>query len=183
MRRVSKRSAPSPTKRTRNPIRGRRRMFGVGVVSAGSGKVLPLGGRRGAWRPEPPRRGAERDVALMAGISAGDPAALEALYERHAGAVFALCLRVLGDRSEAEEVLEDVFFELWQRSARFAAGRSTPPAHPTTPPPPPAPARRPPPPPPPTPPPPRGPSPRRARAPAGARARAAARPPAGVRAT
>jgi RNA polymerase sigma-70 factor (ECF subfamily) len=62
----------------------------------------------------------------MAGISAGDPAALEALYERHAGAVFALCLRVLGDRSEAEEVLEDVFFELWQRSARFDAGRSTP---------------------------------------------------------
>src|SRR4030095_13339434 len=111
--RVSKRSAPSPTKRgpgRRNPIHGRRRMFGVGVVSAGSGKVLPLGGRRGASRPEPPRGGAERDAALMAGISAGDPAALEALYERHAGAVFALCLRVLGDRSEAEEVLEDVFF-------------------------------------------------------------------------
>jgi len=62
----------------------------------------------------------------MAGIAARDPAALEALYERRAALVFGLCLRVLGDRSEAEEVLEDVFFELWQRSERFDPGRSAP---------------------------------------------------------
>ena len=101
-------------------------MFPVSVASAGSGKVLPLGGRRaGSW-PETLRSAAEWDAALMAGIAAGDPAALEALYGRHASVVFALCLRVLGDRSEAEEVLEDIFFELWQRAERFDAGRSTP---------------------------------------------------------
>jgi RNA polymerase sigma-70 factor (ECF subfamily) len=62
----------------------------------------------------------------MAGIAARDAAALEALYLRHASALFGLCLRILGDRGEAEEVLEDVFFELWERSDRFDPERSNP---------------------------------------------------------
>jgi RNA polymerase sigma-70 factor (ECF subfamily) len=97
----------------------------VSVASAGPGKALHRGRRNGS-RPEAGRYDAERDRALLAGIAAGDPAALEKLYVRHASAVYGLCLRVIGDRSEAEEVLEEVFFELWERSERFDPGRSTP---------------------------------------------------------
>ena len=45
------------------------------------------------------------DFALMRSIAARDQAALAALYDRHAGIVFALCTRILGDRGEAEDVL------------------------------------------------------------------------------
>ena len=81
-------------------------------------------GRRGGSRPE--ASGSAEDRALLAAVAARDPAALERLYARHASAVFGLCLRVLRHRSEAEEVLEDVFFELWERSDRFDPERSTP---------------------------------------------------------
>jgi RNA polymerase sigma-70 factor (ECF subfamily) len=88
--------------------------------------VLPWGRRRAGRRADAPGSGADRDRALLARIVARDPAALEALYLGHASAVLGVCLRVLGDRGEAEEVLEDVFFEVWDRSDRFDPRRSTP---------------------------------------------------------
>jgi RNA polymerase sigma-70 factor (ECF subfamily) len=62
----------------------------------------------------------------MAAIAGGDPAALERLYERHAGAVLATCCRILRDRSEAEDVLEEVFWELWHRRDRYDRERAEP---------------------------------------------------------
>jgi RNA polymerase sigma-70 factor (ECF subfamily) len=62
----------------------------------------------------------------MEAIAAGNPSALRALYDRHAPAVFALCLRILRDRAEAEEVLGDVFYEAWDRSERFDPDRGSP---------------------------------------------------------
>lgn len=66
------------------------------------------------------------DAELMARIEAGDPDAVELLYERHASAVLALCLRILRDRAEAEDVLEEVFWELWQRRDRYDRERASP---------------------------------------------------------
>jgi RNA polymerase sigma-70 factor (ECF subfamily) len=71
-----------------------------------------------------PRAGG--DHALMERIAEGDAAAFAALYDRYAGLVFALCLRVLGNRPEAEEVLGDVFWELWQRPERYDPARGSP---------------------------------------------------------
>src|SRR6187401_1081437 len=65
----------------------------------------------------------------MERIAAREPAALAALYDRHASLILALCVRILRDRSEAEEVLGDVFWEVWERHERYAPGRGAPVAY------------------------------------------------------
>lgn len=53
----------------------------------------------------------------------GDEGAFERLYREHAGRIFALCLRMLGDRTYAEELVQDVFVQAWRRLRTFE-GRS-----------------------------------------------------------
>ncbi len=62
----------------------------------------------------------------MAAVARGEPDGLSRLYDRYHRLVFTLCLRVLKDRGEAEDVLIEVFQELWERSARFDATRGSP---------------------------------------------------------
>ncbi len=69
---------------------------------------------------------ASLDEKLMTAIDARDPRALAALYDRHAPAVLGLCLRILGDRPEAEEALLDVFTQVWEQSERYDSERATP---------------------------------------------------------
>lgn len=66
------------------------------------------------------------DASLMAGIRSRDPQALAQLYDRHSSMVFALCVRMLRDRNEAEDVMSEVFWELWDRASRFDATRGSP---------------------------------------------------------
>ena len=66
------------------------------------------------------------DYALMRTITSGDPAALRTFYDRHSGAVFALCERMLKDSQEAEQLLTDVFFEIWSSRNRYDEERSNP---------------------------------------------------------
>jgi len=61
----------------------------------------------------------DADAALMAAMADGNTVALAKLYDRHAGLVFSLCLRVLRDRSAAEETLLDVFHELYRKADRY----------------------------------------------------------------
>jgi RNA polymerase sigma-70 factor (ECF subfamily) len=49
----------------------------------------------------------------------GDHAAFRQLYEANAGRVLALCLRLAGDRHEAEEHTQDVFVRAWERLGSF----------------------------------------------------------------
>ncbi|HEY7682795.1 MAG TPA: RNA polymerase sigma factor [Gemmatimonadales bacterium] len=49
----------------------------------------------------------------------GDPTAFRVVYETHVGRVYALCLRLCGDRMEAEEHTQDVFVRAWQRLDGF----------------------------------------------------------------
>ena len=72
-----------------------------------------------------PREGGPDDVELIRGIVDGNPDAMAALFDRHAPGVLAVCLHVLRDRSDAEDVLENVFFELWQHPDRFDAARGS----------------------------------------------------------
>ena len=65
------------------------------------------------------------DPTLFAAIARGDSGALASLYDRHAPLLFALCLRILRDRSAAEEVIGDVFFELWRRADRYDPSRGS----------------------------------------------------------
>jgi len=66
------------------------------------------------------------DLALMDAIAAGDRAALARLYDRHAPLLLAVCRRVLNDADEADDVLVDVFFEVWSRADRFDGSRGNP---------------------------------------------------------
>jgi RNA polymerase sigma-70 factor (ECF subfamily) len=66
------------------------------------------------------------DFELMRAIADGDPQALKALYDRHAGLVFTVALRVVRDRSEAEDLLTEIFFELWDKRERYNAMRGSP---------------------------------------------------------
>ena len=66
------------------------------------------------------------DAELMTAIARAEVAAFELLYERYAPIVFATCLRIVRDRAEAEDLLEEVFWEIWVRRDRYDASRSSP---------------------------------------------------------
>lgn len=56
---------------------------------------------------------------LVRRAQAGDEAAFEALYRAHVGRVFALCLRLSGDRIRAADLAQDVFVRCWERLGSF----------------------------------------------------------------
>lgn len=63
------------------------------------------------------------DSALMTLVRSGDETAFGALYDRHAHIVYAVALRVLGNTGSAEDVLQDVFMQLWRKPGAFDASR------------------------------------------------------------
>jgi RNA polymerase sigma-70 factor (ECF subfamily) len=65
------------------------------------------------------------DVALVVAIGRWRQDALAELYRRHAGAVFGLANRVLADRAQAEELVQEVFLRLWNEPERFDAERGS----------------------------------------------------------
>ncbi|MEX0885845.1 MAG: sigma-70 family RNA polymerase sigma factor [Phycisphaeraceae bacterium] len=75
-------------------------------------------------RPEAGDRATE-DARLLAHIADGSEAALAQLYDRYSPMVLALALRIVHDRGEAEDVLVDVFHELWTRSSRYNPARGS----------------------------------------------------------
>ncbi len=62
----------------------------------------------------------------MEGIAKRDVGALAALYDRYAPAVLALCARILGRRDEAEDLVSEIFFEIWRRAGRYDPHRASP---------------------------------------------------------
>lgn len=60
---------------------------------------------------------------LLVRTAAGDQDAFAELYDMLSSRVFGLILRVLVDRAQSEEVLQEVFLEIWQSAGRFAANR------------------------------------------------------------
>lgn len=63
------------------------------------------------------------DGTLLQRTAAGDNDALLALHKRHANLVYSMAWRVLQDVGLAEEVTQDVFLKLWQKSQRYDSGR------------------------------------------------------------
>lgn len=61
------------------------------------------------------------EVALVTAVAAGSEAALASLYDRHVNSIFATAYRLTGDRSIAEDVVQEVFLTLWNRAERFDA--------------------------------------------------------------
>jgi len=65
------------------------------------------------------RHSAEPDPTVVRMVVAGSHAALAELYDRHAAAVFGVSFRLLGQRPEAEEVVQETFLALWNRDEQF----------------------------------------------------------------
>ena len=59
------------------------------------------------------------DVALMRLVVMRRSEALGALYDRYGRLIFSLALQVVGDRETAEEVVEDVFYQVWENAATY----------------------------------------------------------------
>jgi RNA polymerase sigma factor (sigma-70 family) len=62
-------------------------------------------------------------TAYLYRISRGERAALENLYRRTSAKLFGICLRILSDRAEAEDVLQEVYLTVWNKAAQFDAER------------------------------------------------------------
>jgi RNA polymerase sigma-70 factor (ECF subfamily) len=65
------------------------------------------------------------DEKLMASVAGGDETALEKLYDRHAAQVRGLALRILQERTAAEEVVQETFMRVWSSSESYDAGQGT----------------------------------------------------------
>lgn len=74
-----------------------------------------------------PHAMAEDDIAALIGrVALKDRAAFSALYAGTSSKLFGICLRILRDREEAEEALQEIYVKIWQRSNRFATGQASP---------------------------------------------------------
>jgi RNA polymerase sigma-70 factor, ECF subfamily len=63
------------------------------------------------------------DAALIARLRAGDDTAMGDLYDRYSAIVYGVALRVLADTTAAEDVLQEVFLQLWRNPRSFDADR------------------------------------------------------------
>jgi RNA polymerase sigma-70 factor (ECF subfamily) len=70
--------------------------------------------------------GTSEESLLLRRVAEGDHAAFAGLYDRVAGLLFSNALHILGDRREAEEVVQDVFLQIWNKAAAFDNELGTP---------------------------------------------------------
>ena len=68
------------------------------------------------------------DAALIEQVIARDESALAALYDRYSGMLSSVLNRILRDTQAAEEILQDVFYQLWRTAPNFDAARGSLPA-------------------------------------------------------
>jgi RNA polymerase sigma factor (sigma-70 family) len=64
--------------------------------------------------------------AAIRRVAAGDHAALRLVYEQTAAKLFGICLRILNARSEAEDVLQEVYLNVWRKADAFDERRASP---------------------------------------------------------
>jgi RNA polymerase sigma-70 factor (ECF subfamily) len=70
--------------------------------------------------------GIERLRETLAAVARGDSAAFETLYRSTSAKLFGVCLRILPKRSDAEEVLQEVYTTVWRKADAYDAARASP---------------------------------------------------------
>ncbi len=73
----------------------------------------------------PPTLAEMDDLAVIREAARGEIKALAALYDRYAGLLLAMANRMLGDKTVAEDLVQDVFMEVWRRAHAFDPSRGT----------------------------------------------------------
>lgn len=85
----------------------------------------PPRARTYASQEAPPPDPSAEDASLVARIAAGEEAALGALYDRWVGTVHTIVHHLLGDADEAEDAVEETFWQAWRQAGRYDATRGT----------------------------------------------------------
>jgi RNA polymerase sigma-70 factor (ECF subfamily) len=67
----------------------------------------------------------EDDAALLAQVQRGDEQAMAALFDRYSKIVYSVALRVLRDPAAAEDVLQEIFMQIWRNPTSFIATRGS----------------------------------------------------------
>ena len=65
-------------------------------------------------------------AAQLSRVALGDRAALADVYRLTSAKLFGVCLRILDDRAEAEDVLQQVYLTVWQKAGGYDAARASP---------------------------------------------------------
>ncbi len=95
----------SPT----NPIRPSARSY------SSEAQAIPLGASTAA----------QEDSHLLQRIRSGDQDAMAVIFRRYGGAIFSVALRILRDPGQAEDVMQEILFQLWKSSDSFVQGRGS----------------------------------------------------------
>ncbi len=75
--------------------------------------------------PDPARTTAAQDELLLDRVRARDQRAMTDLFDRYGSMVYSVALRVLKDTGQAEDVMQDVFFQLWENPRAFVPSRGS----------------------------------------------------------
>jgi len=67
----------------------------------------------------------QSDWSLLARVVQKDEAALAALYDRYSGLVYSEASRILRDKGAAEEILQDIFYQVWRTAEKFDPQRGS----------------------------------------------------------
>lgn len=65
------------------------------------------------------------DFALLARVRSGDQGAMTALFDRYSGVLYSVALRVLKDPAQAEDIMQEIFIQVWRKPDAFASGRGS----------------------------------------------------------
>jgi RNA polymerase sigma-70 factor (ECF subfamily) len=77
-----------------------------------------------AGPPRTPESGLD-DLDLLSQIATGDQNAMSVFFDRYSGMVYSVALRVLRDAGEAEDVMQEIFIQIWQNPQSYVAGRGS----------------------------------------------------------
>lgn len=65
-------------------------------------------------------------IAALARVALGDRGAMQEVYRRTSAKLFGVCLRIFGERAEAEDALQDVYLAIWRKAGTFDPARASP---------------------------------------------------------
>ncbi len=101
-----------------------------GAQVRGNGRESPVKPVKSGPSPQfattPVEQEGPSDLELMEGIQAEDPDALSQLYDRYNGILKALILRVIHNEAEADDLLQEIFMEIWKQAKNFSAEKGKP---------------------------------------------------------
>jgi RNA polymerase sigma-70 factor (ECF subfamily) len=70
-------------------------------------------------KPVNEQEGQDRDIELLRQIAGGDRMAFAEFYDRHSTLMFSVASKILNDATEAEDVLQEVFVQIWEKAGKF----------------------------------------------------------------